>query len=413
MRNKKIVMLVTNEFLNDPRVYRSAKAAVNSGYAVTVVCFNLVKDDFEQHEDIDIYRIKLGKYTSKVGKALKNIVSSKHAKQDAPVVSTTVASNKRNNWIQFISDIIRIFMLVKNNILLVAKSYNLKADLYHANDLDTLLAGFVLSTLTNGKLLYDSHELYTEMSGVKSLFLKKCLSVLENILIKRANKVITVNDSIAKILQQRYSIKLPIVVMNCPPYTYIPNSSTESQEFIRIIYQGMYIKGRGLEELILSAKYIKNGVLFLRGLGSIESKLRRIVTENNLGKKVRFLEPVQTKDLLNSLNGFDIGIIPYKPVSLNNKFCSPNKIFEYLMTGLALAASDLPELRKIICENNAGMVFDPSDPKSIAESINGMISNRKKLHKMKINSLNCAKKRYNWENQSEKLLEAYRYLLKE
>lgn len=43
---------------------------------------------------------------------------------------------------------------------------------------------------------------------------------------------------------------------------------------------------------------------------------------------------IEYNDIPNVLNGYDVGILFYKPVTLNYKFNAPNKLFEYLTSGL-------------------------------------------------------------------------------
>jgi glycosyltransferase involved in cell wall biosynthesis len=159
-------------------------------------------------------------------------------------------------------------------------------------------------------------------------------------------------------------------------------------------------------------KNVKSAKLYLRGFGPHENYLRALATNNDLTEKVIFLEPVDMTKMVDSLEGFDIGIVPYKPVSLNNKLASPNKIFEYMMAGLPIAASDSPELKKIVTKNKVGVLFDPSNPKDIANKINKLIENDKLLEEMKENALRCAKSEYNWEVQSRKLISVYDSLIK-
>src|SRR5205807_2315349 len=56
--------------------------------------------------------------------------------------------------------------------------------------------------------------------------------------------------------------------------------------------------------------------------------------------------------------------------SWNNRVCLPNKIFEYAMAGLAVFASDLPEMRALVERHGLGSVFAERDPAAIARALN-------------------------------------------
>ena len=57
--NDGIVLLVTNEFLDDPRVYRAASALAEHGHRTSVVCFvdNSARPAGEEHRGVQVLRI--------------------------------------------------------------------------------------------------------------------------------------------------------------------------------------------------------------------------------------------------------------------------------------------------------------------------------------------------------------------
>jgi glycosyltransferase involved in cell wall biosynthesis len=112
-------------------------------------------------------------------------------------------------------------------------------------------------------------------------------------------------------------------------------------------------------------------------------------------------------DLVKTASEADIGVIPYIPFCLNNRLCLPNKLFEYMMAGLAVVGSDLPELRHIIRGHQIGGVFSPEKPRDIARAINELLLDTPRLDAMKRNALRAAHELYNWEVEGKVLLMAY------
>ena len=76
------------------------------------------------------------------------------------------------------------------------------------------------------------------------------------------------------------------------------------------------------------------------------------------------------------------------------------------MGGLAIAAADLPEIRRVVEEYENGVLFDPQDPTDIAEKINALASDRSRLDVMKRNSLRGTAEQFSWEMQRPRLLGA-------
>lgn len=143
----------------------------------------------------------------------------------------------------------------------------------------------------------------------------------------------------------------------------------------------------------------------------MENELRALAQGLRVSDRIFFVEPVAAREVVNAAIGADIGVMAYLPDLLNYKYASPNKVFEYMMAGLAIAASDLPEIRGIIEETGSGVLFDPYDPKSIASAINKLISDEELLRSAQRNARRAAREKYNWEKESQKLLSLYETLL--
>ncbi|MEK7142939.1 MAG: glycosyltransferase [Patescibacteria group bacterium] len=288
-----------------------------------------------------------------------------------------------------------------------------KPKIVYANDLDTLLAGYCIKKKTGAKLVYDAHEIWTEQ-GLEIpkpfiLFFK----MIEQILIKRIDAFVTVNQSIIKEISRRYhyQFKVPaVVIYNCPLYQ--KSRFRPSQKKIKILYQGRYSPYRGLEQTIESFRWLdKKYNFYLRGVGDEMTRIRlqKLVQKFHLSSRVKFLPPVAPDQLVKEARFADIGVVSYLPVNINNRLCTPNKIFEYMMAGLVLACSDLPELRKIVKKYQNGVLFNPDNPQSIAQALNLLAKDPRRLNQMKKNSLLAAQK-INWQNEQKKLIKLYQNL---
>jgi glycosyltransferase involved in cell wall biosynthesis len=68
-------------------------------------------------------------------------------------------------------------------------------------------------------------------------------------------------------------------------------------------------------------------------------------------------------------------------------------------------------MRKIVLENQIGVLFDPADPHAIAAALN-TITRKKELDRFRRNVASVAEK-YGWPIESRKLLQVYTGLMKE
>jgi glycosyltransferase involved in cell wall biosynthesis len=108
----------------------------------------------------------------------------------------------------------------------------------------------------------------------------------------------------------------------------------------------------------------------------------------------------------------DVGIIPYQPIDLNHRLCSPNKLFEFIAARLPILANDLPFLKQIVEGEGFGIVRQLNTPENIAYGINEIFDNSKGY--IDLARRNMAEKgaRYEWPSQAEKLMEIYRPFLR-
>lgn len=287
-------------------------------------------------------------------------------------------------------------------------------DVYHAHDLVTLPTAWTARGRRGGRLVYDAHELFTEMSRLDPVS-RVAFRALEAALIGRADRVVTVNDSIAAELVRRYGIATPVVVRNCPRTRGRKPDRARSplrqrvgvaEDVPLVLYQGLYMPHRGLENLVRAAAAFDRGQLVLMGWGPLRGALETLATEVGVAGRVTFLEPVSMDELLEVTAGADLGVVPYRNVGLNNYYTSPNKLFEYCVAGVPVVASRFPELVKVVEGQGIGATFDPDHPASIAAAVNGLLGDAKELARARANAV-AAGPSFTWEAESRKLLDVY------
>lgn len=291
-------------------------------------------------------------------------------------------------------------------------------DVVHAHDLNTLPVAALLARTTGAELVYDAHELFPETSTLSPLE-RRVWRLLEPPLIRRADRVLTVCDSIADELARRYRIAKPRVLLNCPPEQRLARPEESPlraaagldgrAEQRLILYQGGFAPNRGLIQLVRAMRAINGATLVLMGWGSLEAELARLVASEGLGTRVRMLPPVESRDLLRWTAGADIGVIPYQPVGLNNLYSTPNKLFEYLAAGVPIAATRLPEISRIVDGHRIGATFEVVEPSAIAAAINGILADEPARAQMRERAL-AIRSQYTWERQESELRTLYENL---
>jgi len=283
-------------------------------------------------------------------------------------------------------------------VALIRKARRTQAHIFCANDLDTLLIA-VCAAGFSGKVVYDSHERWTDMPITARPFFKKLLQFFERFLIRRVDAVMTVNEFIADVLAHRYSIKRPAYVYSCPANSRnVTQQKNKGKEFKVALYQGRHAPDRGLENLVRASQHLHHDIrLVFRGYGDVEKDIRVLADGR---RTVQFDPPVPMEQLVDMARRADVGIVSYLPMNLCNYLASPNKLFEYIQAGIPIAASDMPFIRKVVRRNDLGQLFDPADPLSTAHAINE-VTRAEDLKRHRGNFSLIAKK-YSWDNESQK-----------
>jgi glycosyltransferase involved in cell wall biosynthesis len=308
-----------------------------------------------------------------------------------------------------------LYELVAGTIRLAILASHEKATIYHAHDLDTLPAAAFAAWRRKATLIYDTHE---DWPGMNPNPLRRAMwSGLERLFVRRADIIMTINDSLARCLTERTG-KPCIVVPNYPQHedhgTQTAASNRHSwsvpEGAIVVRYHGLYLEDRGLEEIIRAVPLLAPAtIITFQGYGPLEDSLRALARGLHVEDRVRFLPPLPGAKIAGAALGADIGIHCIRGRTLNDHLCSPNKVYEYLHAGLALVVSDLPEMRAIVDATGAGVVCNPNDPASIAAAITTFTSNRSRLSAAQ-EAARAAAPRFSWQHESDRLRELYRDL---
>ena len=285
-----------------------------------------------------------------------------------------------------------------------------KTDVLLANDLDTLLANYLISKIKGIPLVYDTHEYFTEVPELQGRYAKKIWEKIERKIFPKLKDVITVNQSIADIYSKKYGIHIN-VIKNLPNkiVSFTPFSKKElGIEHIKkyIILQGAGINiDRGAEELIEAMIEVNKAKLLIVGSGDVISILKNRVNNSDLKDKIVFIDKQSPERLKSYTYYAELGLSLDKDSNMNYRYSLPNKIFDYINMGVPVLVSDLVEVSKVVREYGVGNILNTYSTAEIAKQINKMLTDNSKEN-LKGNLL-MASKELNWENQEVIISEIY------
>ncbi len=403
----KIAMLVLNPISRDARIRKEARDLSREGHELTVI--GMTSHEFhlenETMEGFDIIRI--------------------------PVRSLTVDKKKFEAFIQDFNKLPEnpsVGVLVSSiSYWCVNEAYNtavidilaqLNPDIVHCNDANTLWAGTEHKKKTRSLLLYDSHEIFEETTSLITgdrrrweHIQRECSGYVD--------AFVTVNQSLADYLSRKYpKLPKPVVVMNAINLPErrrshdfsIHEKAGLSPEIKIALFHGGITKGRGLEILAESARYLKEewAIVFM-GSGPYVPEIQKIISCEGLEEKVKIIPPAPYDELLYWAGTANVGIIPYRNVGLNNYYCTPNKLWEYPGSGIPVICSPFPELKRAIKKYEFGVLLprEDFDARDIANTINNL--DEKTIDALKVNCRRFVTEE-SWTKYSERLLGVYRSL---
>lgn len=365
MYPKRVILTVSNDLSNDQRVHRICDTLANNNYNVHLI-----------------------------GRKKKN---------SPPLIERNYSTGRIK--LLFNKGFLFYFCL---NFRLFFKLLFSKFDILVANDLDTLPANSLVKIIRRKKLIFDAHELFYEVPELNGKsFVKWFWRTIEKVFIRSADAYITVSPSIAENYYKKYKIHFE-VIRNLP--LKIAKLKEYHQRENLLIYQGALNKDRGIETLVEAMQYIDCWKLIIAGSGDVESELKCLAEKLNVIPKVQFTGHLDFESLRTLNQNCKLGFSLEKDTCLNYRWALPNKIFDYINSGIPVLCSNLPEMKKLIEQYNCGETVEAGiAAKELSEKIASLISNSEKLpiyHKACL----IAREELNWENESKNLLKIYKNL---
>jgi glycosyltransferase involved in cell wall biosynthesis len=299
------------------------------------------------------------------------------------------------------------------NTRLFFKLLFLRKDILLANDLDTLLPNFLISKSFNKKLVYDSHEFFTESEGLTNRpIIKKTWLIIEKFIFPKLKNVYTVNKKIANIYNNKYRVKVQTVRNIAPTLlnkTIDKNlSNTIKGSNKMIILQGTGLNAdRGAEEAIEMMQYLDKMVLYIIGDGDIFQEFKNKVKSFNLNDKVFIIDKLPYEELMEYTKIADLGLSLDKGTNLNYENSLPNKVFDYIQAQIPLLVSNRKLVQELVYNNNIGRVVNHHDPKKLALEVVDIFKNENQYDVWKTNLIKASKK-YCWEKERLKVKEIFR-----
>jgi glycosyltransferase involved in cell wall biosynthesis len=291
--------------------------------------------------------------------------------------------------------------------------YNVRLFLYlltqrfsvlYAVDLDTVAPVGLVCMVKNKRFIFDAHEHFTETPElVDKKWVRSFWSKIAHFWIPKANKCITVNESLANLFTSLYG--------NTFEYLYnvpLAESSIKVNENMttrkRILYQGVLNAGRGLEPLIAAMNELPECELCIVGEGNLSAFLREEVAKSPAADRIVFTGWKHGEDLKQLTRNAWLGVNFLESKSLSYYYSLANKFFDYIHAELPAVHMNFPEYQQIVSKYPVALTINELTSENIVSAIRLIIDQPKKYEEMKKACME-AKKEFFWEKEEKKLID--------
>ncbi|MCS3867417.1 glycosyltransferase involved in cell wall biosynthesis [Chryseobacterium ginsenosidimutans] len=277
-----------------------------------------------------------------------------------------------------------------------------KNTILHANDLDALLPNYLISKKLNIPLIFDSHEIFSEMPAIQGKMSQKLWRYLQKSVVPNIKYMITASSGYANWFKNQYGVD-PVVVQNAPRKLDFTIEIPENNPRI-LLYQGVINPFRGIDKAILAMKYLDNVIFKIAGDGPKRKEYEELIIKENLQNKVEFLGKLLPEDLRKITLTADCGMSIEENGGESYFYSLPNKVLDCIQARVPLILSGLPEMQYIKNQFDVGEIIKDHQPSTIAESVNLILNKGRKNYQPELEkaaNILC------WENEEVKLLQVF------
>ncbi|MCE1037803.1 glycosyltransferase family 4 protein [Pseudomonas monteilii] len=403
---KKIAMIVWNEFLNDARVLKEAQTLQHAGYQVRVFALHTpgITPQQERLEDgVEVFRVARSPLWRMRKRKITSTLPPQAGKNQGPIGKLGIRHQ-----------VLRLIARAWTHTALLVHMVRYGASVVHSHDVNTLPTAWLAPRISRARLVYDAHEISTSREGYDSF--RRLVGMVEKRLMPAADGTITTTDARAKYFARAYHVKRPTVLQNrprltrCAPTNRIREELGLTEPWPIVIYQGGLQQGRGLEKLIRTTAKVPDAYFVLIGGGRLAHNLNQLIEELELQDRVRIIPTVPLSELPSYTASADIGVQPIENTCLNHYTTDSNKLFEYIIAGLPVVATDFPEIRRIVRRHDVGLLVPSDDPTSLAHALNVLVSDAN-LREAYAQNASSTAATLNWEQQESRLVDLYQQVL--
>lgn len=257
-----------------------------------------------------------------------------------------------------------------------------RADLYFAHNIDTLLPAFRAAQRCRALLVFDCMEYYSAMGEGQSALEARIAAAIERACLPGCALLTASSREVAAEYRKAYGATRTLAIYNKPPRSG-PHEKPATNG-LRLYWRNavLGLGQRGLDEALQAMTRLPaDVVLCLQGRLPTDGgrALRARIEALGLQGRVQIKPPFAPGEAVKEAALHDVGLCLERGGIRNHELTVSNKLFDYMMAGLAVVVSDLPGLAAVVREAGVGGLFRPGDVESLASVVKDLYMDRDRL----------------------------------
>ena len=283
-------------------------------------------------------------------------------------------------------------------------------DIVHAADFDTYVPALIAARIKRKQIVYDIYDFYADQVVLPAL-IRELVTKVDIFLMQFADAIIIVDQSRLRQIRRNNENEVKIINNtpkdNCFLFSKNKNNEKTDNSSFKIFFAGVLTFDRDFKTIIQAAKEIGGIEVIVAGFGNFEDQLSKMSSHESCFK---YLGTISHNEVIKRTIDADLLFALYNPAVPNNRYASPNKLFESMMCGKPILVSDGTSMAEIVRMENCGIVVPYGDLQAIKKAILSLQNNHGLAICLGKNGRKAYETKYNWRIMESRLIDLYKNL---
>ncbi len=282
-------------------------------------------------------------------------------------------------------------------------------DVVHSVNFDTYLFALIAAKIKNKPIVYDIYDFYGDMMPF----------LLRNIIVKMDKYLLPFSDVLiladeARIEQIGGNIHKNIFTINNSPIkdNFDKNQHNNDINTFKVFIGGKILKERCLDMIISAIGKIDGVELNIRGhCEETDYKQQLIRLSQKFDNMDLYLDGVPYEEIVEGTMSADLTIALYDPDIPNNRYASPNKLFEAMASKIPIIVNENTSMAYIVRKEKCGIIIPYGNEEALIWAISRLKYDLNLQKKLGDNGRKAYENKYNWTIMENRLSSIYRQVL--